>query len=771
MGGAPRVSPLPSSLSRPLVALVLGRGRPLLFAAMLALLLPCGWHAMGARREQSTASMNSARAAEQRAEVEFRRDFGSDEVIIVALTHPDLLGPGGLATIAALTSRIAALDGVRRATSLANVRQIVAGPDGALPAPLLPDALPQGEAGAAAVRRALDANPHLTGLLIAADRRTAAIVVEVEDRAGDDAYRARLVNDLRAMQDEARSQGFALYVTGMTLQKHDTTHLVGRDQVVMLSLAVLMLAVALAVVTRHVAGVILPLLVTGVTVVVTLGLYAALGYQVNVITSLLPPLLLVLSTTTAIHLFQEWAALGPRIADRTDRLRHILRFLLAPCFMTSLTTAIGLGSLMVSDIPAVRLFGAFGAFGIMLSFVLNFTLMPAVLSFLDPPVVTRRRAGVAVETALAAAARAAVRRPGRVFLAATVPTVLALAGLPMIRNNTDLLRFLREDQPLVRDTRVIDQALGGANAIDLVIERRDGRPLTDIDDVRRLEMFAAAVRRQPGVTGTLALTDLLAQLNRAEQRLDRLALPGDGGQLAGLFDLLDAATDQADIRRVMTPDVRRTRINVRLHAIGTLEAATLLAGIDLSGRAILGPGYQVTPIGGFYKVTIDSNRLVAGQVKSFGLALALMLLVIGVTLRSWRLLVAAILPNVVPILWTMGTMGWLGIDLSTATTMVASVVLGIAVDDAIHYLARFRSEFTGDLEGAVDRTTRITGQVLTVTTVVLTLGFWVGTLSSFKPTVYFSLLSGLTMVTALICTITLLPACLRVLHAEREVTG
>jgi len=238
-----------------------------------------------------------------------------------------------------------------------------------------------------------------------------------------------------------------------------------------------------------------------------------------------------------------------------------------------------------------------------------------------------------------------------------------------------------------------------------------------------------------------------------------------------LFDLLDAATDQADIRRVMTPDVRRTRINVRLHAIGTLEAATLLAGIDLSGRAILGPGYQVTPIGGFYKVTIDSNRLVAGQVKSFGLALALMLLVIGVTLRSWRLLVAAILPNVVPILWTMGTMGWLGIDLSTATTMVASVVLGIAVDDAIHYLARFRSEFTGDLEGAVDRTTRITGQVLTVTTVVLTLGFWVGTLSSFKPTVYFSLLSGLTMVTALICTITLLPACLRVLHAEREVTG
>jgi len=764
------VSQLPPSLTRPFVALVLGRGRPLFFAALLAFVLPCGWFALGARQEQSTASMNSTHPADRRAEEAFRRDFGSDEVIIVALTHPDLLGPRGLATIADLTSRIAALEGVRRATSLANVRQIVAGPEGALPAPLLPDPLPQGGACAAVVGAALDANPHLTGLLISADRRTAAIVVEVEDRAGDDLYRARLVRDLRAIQDGKLPEGAALHITGITLQKHDTARLVERDQAVLLPLSALMLALALAFATRSLAGVILPLLVTGVTVTVTLGLYVALGYRVNVITSLLPPLLLVLSTTTAIHLFQEWVALGPRITDRADRLRHVLRFFLAPCFMTALTTAIGLGSLTVSDIPAVRQFGAFGAFGIMLSFVLNFTLMPAVLSFVDPPAMPRRREGAAA-AAILAAARTAVRRPGLVFLAAAVPTVLALIGLPMIRNNTDLLRFLREDQPLVRDTLVVDRALGEANAIDLVIERRDGRPLTGLDDVRRLEMFVAAVRRQPGVTGTLALTDLLAQLNRAERHLDRLALPEDGPQLAELFDLLDAATDRADIRRVMTPDVRRTRIAVRLHAIGTHAAAALLAGMDLAGREIFGSGYTVTPVGGFYRVTIDSNRLVAGQVKSFGLALALVLLVIGVTLRSWRLLAAAILPNVVPILWAMGTMGWLGIDLSTATTMVASVVLGIAVDDAIHYLARFRREYAGDLGAAVERTTRTTGRVLTITTLVLTLGFWVGTLSSFKPTIQFSLLSGLTMVTALLCTITLLPACLRVLHAGREVAA
>lgn len=759
----------PSSIARAFTALVLGRGRPVLFVALAALFAPAAWYASGARQEQGTESMNSVRPDERLAEEAFRRDFGGDEVIVVAMGRPDPLAPDGLEALRALTARIAALDGVRHATSLANALQIVAGADGAAPAPLVPDPLPPPAECAALIRRTLDANPHLTGLLISADRRTAAIVVEVEDRPGDDNYRARLVRDLRALQEEARPRGIELHVTGITLQKYDTTRLIGRDRRILLPLSVLMLGVALAVLTRSVAGIVLPLVVTGVTVVMTLGLYAGLGHQVNVITSLLPPLLLVLSITTAIHLYEGWAQSGSATADRTERLRRLLGFFLVPCFMTALTTAIGLGSLVVSDIPAVRQFGAFGALGIMLSFALNFTLLPAVLSFLEPPATAvRRPVGRVVDAFLGSVASLAVRRPGLVILVAALPTLLALAGLPMIRNNTDLLRFLREEEPLVRDTRFIDASLGGAAAIDLVIERRDGRPLTGVGDVYRLQDFVDAVRRQPAVTGVLAPTDLLSLLNRAEHRLDRPALPQEQGPLLELFDLLDAAADQDDIRRVMTPDARRMRVAVRLHAIGTGAAETLLGEIDAAGRSALGPDYRVTPVGQFHKVTIDSNRLVTGQVRSFGLALALVLLVVGLMLRSARLLVAAILPNVVPILWTMGAMGWLGIDLSTATTMVASVVLGIAVDDAIHYLARFRSEYVGDLASAVDRTARVTGRVLTITTVVLTLGFWIGALSSFKPTVYFSLLSGLTMVTALVCTLTILPACLRVLHAGRE---
>ena len=127
----------------------------------------------------------------------------------------------------------------------------------------------------------------------------------------------------------------------------------------------------------------------------------------------------------------------------------------------------------------------------------------------------------------------------------------------------------------------------------------------------------------------------------------------------------------------------------------------------------------------------------------------------------------SVVPNVVPILWTGGLMGALGIDLSTGTAMIASVVIGISVDDTIHYLTRYRREQSLGVDVAIDRTTTETGRALVISSVVLTVGFWVGALGSFNPTVYFSLFTGLTMLSALACDLLILPAIL-VLGSNRR---
>jgi predicted RND superfamily exporter protein len=141
---------------------------------------------------------------------------------------------------------------------------------------------------------------------------------------------------------------------------------------------------------------------------------------------------------------------------------------------------------------------------------------------------------------------------------------------------------------------------------------------------------------------------------------------------------------------------------------------------------------------------------------------------IGVLFRSVAFTLLALIPNVMPIIWTGGLMGAAGIELSTGTAMIASAVLGLVVDDTIYYLSHYRGVYVGDARAAVYATTRAVGPPVTVASVSLILGFWVGAFGSFKPTIYFSLLSGLTMITGVVCDLLVLPAGLVLLERLRR---
>ncbi|HXV22568.1 MAG TPA: MMPL family transporter, partial [Desulfuromonadales bacterium] len=214
------------------------------------------------------------------------------------------------------------------------------------------------------------------------------------------------------------------------------------------------------------------------------------------------------------------------------------------------------------------------------------------------------------------------------------------------------------------------------------------------------------------------------------------------------------------LRKLLSRDFTRTRISVGLHAVGTAEAAGLLEALDRDAARTLGEGYRLVPTGGFYQVTRDSNRLVASLGKSFALSLILVMGAIWVLFGSFKLTLVALVPNLIPLVWSGGIMGYAGIDLSTGTAMIAAVVIGLVVDNTIHYLARYRRERHRTPAEAVHATTTGTGRAMVISSVVLVLGFWTGCFGSFKPTVYFSLLTGLTMIGALLNDLLVLPACL-----------
>ncbi len=730
----------------------------LLLTALMA------WPLTGLQVDHSNAAMVARDPQQQQTYERYKQLFGQDEYLLLSVTSPRLLDPEGLQLIESLTKRIQSIPEVRSVFSLSNARQINAGQFGADILPLI--ALPTPNPGnRQLIKQSLAAHSRLAELLISADRQTAALTIELENLAADDPRQQQLVQQLRQLMRE-QSAAAEFHLTGTLVQKQDVASFVLRDQQVLVPLSVLVLALCLICSFRQISGVLLPLLVTGISLVWTLGCYALAGLTLNTITSLLPPVIMVLSVATSIHIYNGWQRLPKNESEPRAQLIERVRELRRPCFYTALTTALGLLSLTLSNIPAIRNFGLFAALGVMISFAVGITLVPVGLSYLDhgqqprPPSPDSVLARLLRQTA-----RLSTRRAATVFGLALLLSLISLPGFSRISNNTDLVRFLRTDAPLYRDTMFIDRALNGVYPFDFMLSRNDGRPLTSVQDVEKISRFEQSLDRQAGIGSVISLVDLISRLHQVETGATTAEPPADSDQLGYYFDLLQASPDQHLLSQLGTADFITMRISARSRALGTADVERMITQVLQEAEEIFGPAYRLEVTGSYYRISRESNALVRTLLKSFGVSLVLVMLAIGLMFRSWSLTLVALVPNLIPLFWTGGLMGFVGIDLSTGTAMIGAVAFGLIVDATIHYLSHYQKVVSIDPTMAIEQTTTGIGRALAISSLVLVLGFWVGCFGSFKPTIYFSLLVGTTMIGALICDLLVLPACLT-LHAR-----
>lgn len=749
-----------------LLTWLLTKGRHGFLAAVILLSAGFAPFAFRVPVERNDDSMVSRGEAEQRADSEFRRNFGGEETLLT-VTHPRLLEPEGLRLVDRLTEQAGALEGVSRVYSLTNAKQVVAGPAGAETAPLVPRPFDR-PGNRDRILSALSDNPRISSLLVSPDRHTAAITIETGDRPGDRPSRDHVIPALRLII--ARNAGEAeLHLSGIGVQKHDVAEFIRRDKAVLVPLSVLVLMVLLGVAFRRISGVLIPMAVKGTSLVWTMGIYALAGFSLNPITALLPPLIIVLSISTSVHLYSEWLDLSGTPEDRIRLIVRETRTLFAPCLYTALATAIGLLSLLASDTPAVRQFGVFGALGVLISFAASITLVPLALSFLPLPGQGHPAPAAGPSPGiLQGAARLAGGHPSWIMAAALLLAAAGVVGIARIRNNTDLVRFLKTGAPLYRDTIFIDRNLGGVYSLEMLLSRKDGSPLTTPGDIRRIAAFQEMAARQEHVADVYSVADPIRLVSRAETGGKSQGLPESEDDLLYDFDLMQADREQSFLGKLMTKDLTTARISVRIHAVGTAAAAPLIRTIEEKGKELFGDSYSLVPTGSFHQITRDSNRLVRRQVMSLTLCLAVILLAVRLLFRSTRLALLALFPTLVPILLAGGLMGFLGIDLSTGTAMIFPVALGLIVDNTIHYVSRYLRERGGDVREAIGRTNAGAGRPIAASSLILAFGFSVGAFGSFKPTIHFSLLTGVTMLASLACVLLLLPSGLVLAdHARR----
>jgi len=680
-----------------------------------------GFQCLDLQVDQDNRSMDADDENQSLIEKEFKDLFHSGDPIILAIHKDNVLDTKGRDLIRKIGSEIRKIEGVKQVVSLADT-------DFSLPA-------------------------YQEGLLISKDRNTSGISILLKDFSDNGESLTRLIQEIRAIADAYSSNDVQTFVTGLPLQKHEAGRLVLKDQKLFAPLSFLILGGVLLLITRQLSGLVFPLLISGTSIIWTLGIYSSFGYSLNMITSLLPPVIMTLAVMTTIHIYLEW--LWGTQLDKKQRILTAVKNLYRPCLFASLTTSIGFLSLISNDTPAVRQFGIFSSLGVMISYLLGVSGLAVGLSFLNAPTQQPRLAKNILSTQLEKFSNLTVTYPLQIMLGTIGVTAISLYGMQKVRSNTDLLRFLGPDTQLFSDTTYIDQNLTGVNTLELLISKTNHEPFNAFDELKQVGTLQQSIDQLPLVKHSLSIVNLIESTGTSLSDIPS-GIP------------FESITKNPDFSNFLHIDLQTTRLCVRTGAIGSAAGAQLIEKIRSIANQKLGGNFEVRMAGGFYRVIAESNHLVASQVKSFAIALVLILLAIGIVFRSIKFVGLAIIPNIIPLLMTVAIMGYFAIDLSTGTAMIASVVIGIAVDDTIHYLSAFQKSFRGDCDQAIRTTTRSTGFALTSTTLALSLGFWVAMFGSFQPTVYFALLSGLTMWFALACDLLVLPACLKLTFCTRN---
>lgn len=553
-----------------------------------------------------------------------------------------------------------------------------------------------------------------------------------------------------------------IYLGGLHVLGYQLIRIIRNDLIVFGGTIAAVICGVLFLLFRKIRWVITPVLCCGCSILATMGLFALLGFKTTVISSNFIVLELILTLAIVIHLIVQYREYGADHPDwdQAELVRNTLLRKAAPCFYAGLTTAVGFASLLVSRIEPVIAFGWMMIIAMFISTGVSLVLFPAVMVLFGrekeakPWRISRRILNACSGLALTRAALIVVVGAG--ILAASV------AGLFRLNVENSFINYFRKTTRVHQELSFIDRHLGGSTPLDIVYtipgaERKKDLVMT-ADTVQLLQRIQRALQRHEAVGKTLSVvnfTEVAKELNRRK--------PLTEYELTALYWTMEGALREELLGSFFAPEHAQVRFSIRIKdATPGLNRAKLLAAIrrDMETLGVPKNRYVLSNLFILYQDILQ--RLFRSQILTMGIVYAVLTLAFLAIFRSAKIALIGIAPNVLSTLVVLGVMGWLGIPLDLMTITIAAIAMGIAVDDTIHYIHRYREElerFSPDQ--AVSRSHASVGYAMLYTSFIIILGFSLLAFSDFVPSVLFGLLTGLAMLMALVFALCLLPAMLR----------
>lgn len=694
--------------------------------------------------------------------------FGTDnDFLLIGIDHgKSVFNEAFMRSLDSLTQDLSALPDVRSVTSPSNFSEPVITPFTVFRVPIIDLKKVDLQRDSARIYK----EEYLVDVLFSKNAEAVTLVVECEERL------SKIRSDElleRIEQTCAHSNMGKVYMAGRIHGQYYYLQKMQDEFVFFLLLSFIMLLVVLIIAFRNFWGVVVPVTVVILTLIWLLAFIVLFGKTLSIMTIILPTIIFVVGTSDVVHITERYVEELRSGLSKTTALATTYREIGSATFLTSLTTAIGFLTLLISTIEPIQEFGAVTAVGVLLAYVLSFTLLPALFVLLPIPKLARKPKDKAFWYSILRKSFVKVIRIRNWSLAtAALVIVVALVGINMVKVNNYLLEDWPDDDPQKQEFFFFEKTFSGVRPFELqVIVKDSTMDLFDPEFIKDLEGLETYLHEDYGVNGVSSVLSLLRGVNKAISggSSSAYAIPNTSEGLDRAEYQLTKSYGKAYLGLYLDHEERIFRFSGKMIDEGGYihkqKNEALQNYVDEHFNSDLVGVHQT---GMAFLIDRNNEKLSAQLLKGLLIAFVLISIIMAFLYRSLRMILVALIPNIIPLLVIGGIMGYFGIDLNVGTAVIFTIAFGIAVDDTIHFLGKLRIELNKgkSLLYALKRTYLSAGKAIIVTTIILSSGFFALIASDLQGTFNLGLLVSITLVFAVLADLLLIPALILLLKRK-----
>lgn len=697
----------------------------------------------------------------------FRTTFSGDDAFAVAFKDENgIFSKKAIETILHLTQEFKKIDGVRRVDSLTNYQYISSEDDDII----VEDFLYESENLDTKKLLALQ-DRLIQGQLISKDALTTMLAVRLSSSTGADEevniYVMEKIQEI--LKREELSSGYTFYLTGAPAITASLVNISQGDAMILMPLAVVVVVTLLFLIFRSFIGVLIPSVVIVLTFLSVLSIQMILGYKLNNFTVNIPSFVTAIAIADAMHLYLAWIYYKMKGMNNKDAVTIALRTNILPIGLTSFTTAIGFASLGLSAIEPISTLGVAVTTGAVIAFVLSITIAPAILLTLDNNYKVKP---IRFFNLLDTKGYGAfiVKNDKKIVSVFMVLFIVVAYGLNYLKVDSNSIKYFTEDTVVRSGSNFIEKNLTGSMIYEIILDSKKAEGVKNPQFLNTIIKFEDEFRAKfDNVRFTTSLKDIVIRMQEVLNDTATTPIPKEQNLVAQYLLLYSMSLPQGmEINDQIDTTEQFLRLSINVDLVDTSKDLQMIEWIKnwwLRETSYSADVQGQTAIFAYMQSSVTDTLIVSISVTLIIVAMTMFLI-----FRNLKMLWIFIFPNIAPIILVAGIMGYLDISIDVGVAISAAVILGIAVDDTIHFFSKYFDAIqTKDFEESIDHIISHSGNAMILTTFILSFTFAIFAVSSFMPNVNFAIVTVSALNIALLLDLILLPALLSLFYRKKNV--